>query len=62
MQRGYFGFALDGVFATTNLQCDPPDSFNDIANPDCVIPEALQLHCANGMATLPPHSLTVVQA
>ena len=54
------GLALDGVVNATMLQGESPDSFNDIANPDRVVPEVVQLQFVNGMVTLPPHSLTVV--
>jgi alpha-N-arabinofuranosidase len=54
------GFALDGVFNATILQGDSPDSFNNIDNPDRVAPEEVQLQFVNGVASLPPHSLTIV--
>ena len=52
---------LDGTFAATILVGDSPEAFNDIEQPDRVVPEKIQLKFSQGVVKLPPHSLTVVQ-
>ncbi len=53
--------SLDGTYNATVLTGDSPDSYNDIENPDRVAPKKMQLIFKEGVADLPPHSLTIVQ-
>lgn len=52
---------LEGTFAATALSGDSPDAFNDVEHPDRVAPVATQLVFKQGVATLAPHSLTIVK-
>jgi alpha-N-arabinofuranosidase len=54
------GSLLDGTFAATVLTADSPDAYNDIEDPDRVAPEKIMLTFREGVAELPPHSLTIV--
>jgi len=52
---------LDGKYAATVLSGDSPDSFNDIENPNRVIPRKTKLVFTKGVVNLPPHSLTIIK-
>jgi alpha-N-arabinofuranosidase len=52
---------LDGEYAATGLSGDSPDSFNDIENPNRVIPRKKTLAFTKGVVRLPPHSLTIIK-
>jgi len=52
---------LDGEYKATVLTGDSPDAYNDIENPDRVVPRELSLNFRQGVVDLPPHSLTIVQ-
>lgn len=52
---------LDGAFDATRLAGDSPEAFNDIEQPDRVVPEKVQLEFNQGVVQLPPHSLTIVR-
>lgn len=51
---------LNGTFKATLLTGDSQDAFNSIEDPDRVTPKEVELTFAEGTATIPPHSLTVV--
>lgn len=42
------------------LSGDDPDAFNDMEEPDKVVPEKKRLNVKNGSITLPPHSLAII--
>ena len=48
-------------YAATVLSGDSPDSFNDIENPNRVIPRKTTLIFTKGVVHLPPHSLTIIK-
>lgn len=52
---------LDGDYDALMLAGESADSFNDIDHPNRVAPVNTQLSFAQGVATLPPHSLTIVK-
>jgi alpha-N-arabinofuranosidase len=52
---------LDGVHKATVLAGESTDDFNDIEHPDRVVPEEEELSFTNGIATLRPHSLSIVR-
>ena len=52
---------LDGTYEATILAGDSPDAFNDVGQPDRVVPQKMQLTFKDGVAHLPPHSLTIVR-
>jgi alpha-N-arabinofuranosidase len=52
---------LDGEYSATVLSGDSPDSFNDIENPNRVIPRKMTLAFTKGVVRLPPHSLTIIK-
>ena len=52
---------LDGSYNATVLSGDSPDAYNDIQNPDRVVPENIKLIFENGVVFLPPHSLTILK-
>ena len=54
-------FLLDGEFKATILAGDAPDAYNDIENPDRVVPEETVLTFHKGMVSLPPHSLAILK-
>jgi alpha-L-arabinofuranosidase len=59
-------FAIDGArphgpHAATQLCGDSPEACNDIPTPDRVHPQDTNLTFDNGVAHLPPHSITIVQ-
>lgn len=52
---------LDGTYEAQVLAGDTPESFNDIDHPNRVVPVKTQLTFTQGVAKLPPHSLTIVK-
>jgi alpha-N-arabinofuranosidase len=50
-----------GTYDATILAGDSTDSFNDIENPNRVVPIRTHLAFEHGVANLPPHSLTIVR-
>ena len=52
---------LSGAFSATVLTGESPDAYNDIDHPDRVAPETVQLQFEDGVVTLPPHSLIIVE-
>ena len=52
---------LEGEFDAVVLAGGSPDAYNDIEHPDRVVPEKRKLAFAKGIATLPPHSLTIIK-
>lgn len=54
-------FSPNGRFGAIQLAGDSADAFNDIEHPGRVTPQKIKLHLANGVAKLPPHSLTIVK-
>lgn len=55
------GELLNGSYKATVLTGASPDAYNDIANPDRVAPREQPLTFSKGMASLPPHSLTIIR-
>ena len=53
---------LNGTYKATILAGDSPDSYNDIEHPDRVAPKEMELTFTQGVANLPPHSLTILKA
>ena len=53
---------LNGRYKATVLQGDSPDAFNDIEHPERVAPRECELSVQEGLVSLPPHSLTVVES
>jgi alpha-L-arabinofuranosidase len=51
----------DGRHAAIVLAGDSPEAFNDVDEPDRVVPEATQIDCVRGTLTLSAHSLTIVK-
>ena len=52
--------SVDPTEATV-LTGESPDSYNDIEHPDRVAPKGDQITFKNGIANLPPHSLTIIR-
>ena len=52
---------LEGDYKASVLAGDSPDSYNDLENPNRVVPERTKLSFAKGMVHLPAHSLTIVK-
>jgi len=52
---------LEGIYKTTVLDGESPDAYNDIENPDRVVPREMEIHFRNGVASLPPHSLSLIE-
>jgi len=52
---------LNGAFDAVMLAGDSPDAFNSIENPQRVVPRKTRLAISNGVARLPPHSLTLLK-
>ena len=52
---------IDGTFKATILTGDSPDAYNDIGNPDRVSPRATELVFKQGVTSLPPHALVIVE-
>jgi len=55
------GQPLQGEHPSTMLGGDSPDAYNDVARPDRVVPERGWLAFREGVASLPPHSVTIVE-
>lgn len=55
------GQPLEGSFPATLLSGDSTDAYNDVSNPERVIPQTTCLEARHGICTLPPHSLTILQ-
>ena len=55
------GEPLDGTHQVTVLAGGSPDAFNDVDQPDRVIPEQTELRFSDGAAPLPPHSISIVE-
>ena len=52
---------LQGSYQAVVLAGDSPDAYNDIANPNRVVPQRTKLTFAKGRVSLPPHSLTIIK-
>jgi alpha-N-arabinofuranosidase len=52
---------LDGQYNATILAGDSCDAFNDVENPNRVVPQRKRLTFSKGIVNLPPHSLTIVK-
>jgi alpha-L-arabinofuranosidase len=55
------GRPLQGQHAATILCGDSPDAYNDITQPDRVVPGRIQIGFQNGIISIPPHSLVIVE-
>lgn len=55
------GQPLQGDYPATMLSGDSPDAYNDINQPERVAPERARLVFQDGTASLPPHSVTIVE-
>ena len=51
---------LDGSFEALVLGADSAEAFNDIEHPNRVAPKEVTLTAEQGLVTLPPHSLTIL--
>ena len=51
---------VDGIYEATVLTADSPDAYNDIENPNRVMPKKIVLTFKEGITSLPPHSLVIV--
>jgi alpha-N-arabinofuranosidase len=51
---------LEGSYKATVLTGKTPESYNDIENPERVVPEEVTLEFRKGSVSLAPHSLTIV--
>jgi alpha-N-arabinofuranosidase len=58
---GMKGGPLEGSYPAVVLAGDSPDAYNDIEHPNRVAPQRTKLRFTNGVANLPPHSLTIVE-
>ena len=54
------GRILTGAYRATALVGASPDAYNDIENPQRVVPLDTPLHFKDGATSLPPHSVTVL--
>jgi len=52
---------LDDTYKATVLAGDSTEAYNDIENPDRVVPEQTLLRIREGFVQLPPHSLTIIK-
>lgn len=52
---------LEGTFKATVLAGDSPEAYNDIQNPERVVPQNVEMKFENGVALLPAHSLTILK-
>jgi alpha-N-arabinofuranosidase len=52
---------LNGSYQALLLTGDSPDAYNDIENPNRVVPQSTKPSFTNGVIHLPPHSLTIVK-
>ncbi|HUI71864.1 MAG TPA: alpha-L-arabinofuranosidase C-terminal domain-containing protein [Spirochaetia bacterium] len=55
------GTELAGAVDATVLSGDDADAYNDIDSPDRVVPTTTRLSFSGGVASLPPHSLSVIE-
>lgn len=55
------GLEVSGTFGATVLAGDDAEAYNDIENPDRVVPKEVELTLNNGLAVLPSHSLTILR-
>ena len=55
------GQSLEGNCKATVLSGETPDSYNDIENPERVVPKEVVLEFRNSAVSLPPHSLTIIR-
>ena len=51
---------LQGSYQAMVLAGDSRDAYNDIENPNRVVPKKTKLTFTKGVVNLPPHSLTIV--
>jgi alpha-N-arabinofuranosidase len=51
---------VDGIYEATVLTADSPDAYNDIENPNRVMPKKIALTFKEGVTSIPPHSLVIV--
>ena len=51
---------INGIYKAKMLTGKSINTYNDIQNPDRVIPKEVELKFTNGIVKLPPHSLTIV--
>ena len=51
---------LNGIYKAKILTAESTETYNDIENPNRVTPKETELKFKNGIAILPPHSLTIV--
>jgi len=51
---------LNGIYKAKILTGESTDSYNDIEYPNRVAPKEVELKFKNGIAQLPPHSLTII--
>lgn len=54
------GRLLDGFYEADQLEGPSPDAYNDVDAPNRVIPQHVKLTFRDGVASLPPHSLTIL--
>ena len=52
---------MEGRHPATILCGDSPDAYNDIDQPERVVPERTHLEFESGSAALPPHSITILE-
>jgi len=52
---------LSGKYPAIVLSGETCDSYNDIGNPDRVVPENVEMPFEEGLGTFPPHSVTIVK-
>lgn len=55
------GMKLEGNYPASVLAGDSPEAYNDVRNPGRVTPERRLMRFREGVVTLPPHSLSMVQ-
>ena len=51
---------INGIYKAKMLTGKSINTYNDIQNPNRVIPKEIELKFTNGIVKLPPHSLTIV--
>jgi alpha-N-arabinofuranosidase len=52
---------LEGTYRALVLAGDSSDAYNDIQNPNRVVPQRTKLGFTKGVVNLPPHSLTIIK-
>ena len=52
---------IDGTFKATLLMGDSPDAYNDIEDSTRVVPKMTEMTFKNGVVSLPPHSLSIIE-